>query len=441
MAENFVEKSELFFRIIRQMSKDTRIAAYAAVFGGIYVNILECDGPADTKLLNRTLDMLERFLYEFDFDVLEVDLVNYINSKVLDDLIAHQDQNLFLYCCFKNYEYLIKWMLRKEINRSGYTYRKNLSDELLKVELYDSNFWLLAAEFCLANSNIKLAKVLIDKFKISNIDIRPYARDVDIGVLQYLNDSGICSCYDLLYSVCINKHDNVELFDEICKTNVIESADFMLSLAVQNGNTKIVERILSTFRGKIINIMINGGEYVNLSCIQLLVTNKIRIDLRNGLGLFLNSEILDYMKDSGYDMSASLSVMYKPNINLDAVSWFLENYVNAYEIMLKLAIQGNDLALFILVVTKCGKVLPYPYFEVGCQEFAKWMIENDCHVSIAQCTRYIHKGWMEVVEMMIVRKKISYKQFIEAFYTAKKDIQVKLLKLDRQYFFGVLKME
>lgn len=94
-------------------SKDneSKQALHARLFGGIFSTLEECPGATSSPLYSRAIEMLDKYLESgLDREILQDDLVDWINSPVLDAL---KEDYSFDNLCLNGYFELVKWYLEK----------------------------------------------------------------------------------------------------------------------------------------------------------------------------------------------------------------------------------------------------------------------------------------------------------------------------------------
>ena len=98
-------------------SKDieSKQTMYSRLFGGIFSTLEECPGKTSSPMYSRSVKMLDEYLEQgLNNQILENEVVNWINSPVLDTLASVEfEEQTFPFICKRGHLEMARWFLEK----------------------------------------------------------------------------------------------------------------------------------------------------------------------------------------------------------------------------------------------------------------------------------------------------------------------------------------
>ena len=238
---------------------------YARLFGGIFSTIAEYPGTVNSPMYSKAVKMLDKYLEsKFDPRCLDSELVNWVNSPVLDDL--QRDYSLEG-MCKKGHVEMAKWMMeRTPVSKTYYHGVLSSICEGGNIELME---WFLeeypeveedfdadsCVYLCCARGRFELADWLADRIGSARINVKHYVfyrklfscqygrLDVILDLLQtYPKTDMLCEGQLFFNKACEFGHlDIVKWFVENYPVKIDLNQNYAFRIAFANNRSDVVK--------------------------------------------------------------------------------------------------------------------------------------------------------------------------------------------------------
>lgn len=314
------------------------------LFGGIFEMIEHCIPDEITHVrLNNAIKLLKHFLYAYDLNVFDgnKDIVNWINSPILDDLLAHKHWNVLMRCYYKGHINLIDYK-PSILNESG-TYYYVTPDDMI-IEKYDHETF---GKYALINSilggHLDLVKKMIKHF--DEIKDKFYVIGSSrIEIIEYLFENYKFPEWSKIIA-CI-AGDRIDLFTKLPDEKF---TDEIFAHSVCCNNLKIAEYLLDKIPKETKQDMPIS---INLGTLKWMLNNGFNFYDDNKLPIrfydVVNAkpEVLSYCLDKkllNFDKLIVKTPIYE--FTEQSIEWYVKNIPGWNKILYEKSVQHNKVKI------------------------------------------------------------------------------------------------